>query len=103
MEKKRKVVVGVNQFQEDESTRPDVLRVDEEVGREQVQRLQAFRERRDAEKHSAAMKALEDAASTEGAPVFESILAAVEADATIGEISDTLRKVFGEYKGAPLI
>ncbi len=103
VEKKRKVVVGVNQFQEDESTRPDVLRVDEEVGREQVQRLQAFRGRRDAAKHGAAISALEDAASTPDAPVFERILDAVESDATIGEISDVLRRVFGEYKGAPLI
>jgi methylmalonyl-CoA mutase N-terminal domain/subunit len=103
VEKKRKVVVGVNQFQEDESTRPEVLRVDEEVGREQVQRLQAFRERRDAGKHASAVSALEDAASTPDAPVFERILGAVEAEATIGEISDVLRKVFGEYKGAPLV
>ncbi|MBW2264039.1 MAG: methylmalonyl-CoA mutase [Deltaproteobacteria bacterium] len=103
VEKKRKIVVGVNKFQEDESTRPDVLRVNEEVGREQVQRLQAFRARRDAQKHAAAIKTLEDAASTPDAPVFERILDAVEADATIGEISDVLRKVFGEYKGAPLI
>jgi methylmalonyl-CoA mutase N-terminal domain/subunit len=103
VEKGRKVVVGMNRFQEEERTRPEVLRVDEEVGREQIARLRAFRSRRDASRHAAALSALEDAASSPDAPLFERVLEAVEAHATVGEVSDVLRKVFGEYRGAPLV
>jgi methylmalonyl-CoA mutase N-terminal domain/subunit len=103
LEKERKVMVGMNRFQEEETLKPDVLRVDEEVGRGQIARLEAFRSRRDADRHAASLKALEDAASTPEAPLFERVLDAVEADATVGEISDVMRKVFGEYRGAPLV
>jgi len=103
VERKRKVIVGVNQFEEKETSRPEVLRVDEEVGREQVARLAAFRARRDASRHGAALSALESAAAEPGAPLFEHILEAVEAGATVGETSDVLRSVFGEYRGVPLL
>jgi methylmalonyl-CoA mutase N-terminal domain/subunit len=103
VESQRKTVVGVNRFAEDEATRPDLLRVDEEVARDQVERLREIRSRRDTAAHAAALESLRNAAADDSAPLFEHILAAVSAHATIGEISDVFRDVFGEYRGAPLV
>jgi methylmalonyl-CoA mutase N-terminal domain/subunit len=95
MEAGRRVIVGVNKFQVKEDLRPDVLRVDPAIGRRQAQKLAALRARRDNAAVSAALAALEDAARGT-ANLLPCILAAVEAWATLGEISDTLRRVFGE-------
>ena len=97
MEEGKRVVVGVNKFQTAEDIRPEVLRVDPEIGRRQAQKLAALRERRDNLAASAALTALEDAARG-SANLLPRILAAVEAWATLGEISDTLRRVFGEQQ-----
>jgi methylmalonyl-CoA mutase N-terminal domain/subunit len=96
------VVVGVNRFkQEDE--KPVVLqRIDESLERKQVERLQALRARRDAGLWKESLKRIEDAARS-GANLMPQIVAAVEAYATVGEISDTMRKVFGEYKEAVVV
>ncbi|HEY7355426.1 MAG TPA: methylmalonyl-CoA mutase family protein [Ktedonobacterales bacterium] len=95
MEAGRRVIVGVNKFQVKEDLRPDVLRVDPAIGRRQAAKLAALRARRDNAAASAALAALEDAARG-SANLLPRILAAVEAWATLGEISDTLRRVFGE-------
>ncbi len=97
VEEGRRVIVGVNKFQTKEDLRPDVLRVDPEIGRRQAQKLAALRSRRDNAAAGAALAALEDAARGT-ANLLPRILAAVEAWATLGEISDTLRKVFGEQQ-----
>jgi methylmalonyl-CoA mutase N-terminal domain/subunit len=97
MEEGKRVVVGVNKFQTAEDIRPDVLRVDPEIGRRQAQKLAALRERRDNLAVTAALSTLEDAARG-SANLLPRILAAVEAWATLGEISDTLRRVFGEQR-----
>ena len=96
------VVVGVNRFkQEDE--KPVVLqRIDEGLERKQVERVQALRARRHRGAWSESLKKIEDAARS-GANLMPQIVAAVEAYATVGEISDTLRKVFGEYKEAVVV
>ncbi len=97
VEEGKRVIVGVNKFQTKEDLRPDVLRVDPEIGRRQAQKLAALRSRRDNAAAGAALAALEDAARGT-ANLLPRILAAVEAWATLGEISDTLRKVFGEQQ-----
>jgi methylmalonyl-CoA mutase N-terminal domain/subunit len=97
LEAGRRVIVGVNKFQVTEDIRPEVLRVDPEIGRRQAQKLAALRQRRDNAATSAALAALEDAARGT-ANLLPRILAAVEAWATLGEISDTLRRVFGEQQ-----
>ncbi|MFI5271569.1 MAG: methylmalonyl-CoA mutase [Ktedonobacterales bacterium] len=92
-----KIVVGVNQFQVEGEQQPPILRVDPELGRQQAARLAALRATRDAAAVSAALAALEHAArGTDN--VVPRILAAVESYATLGEISDTLRRVFGEQR-----
>ncbi len=91
----RRVVVGVNKFAVAEEQPIDLLRVDPELGRQQAAKLEALRARRDNAGVTASLAALEQAARGRD-NLMPRILAAVEAYATLGEISDTLRRVFGE-------
>jgi methylmalonyl-CoA mutase N-terminal domain/subunit len=93
----RKVVVGVNKFQGGGEVHPPVFQVDPEVGRRLAAKLAELRARRDNTAVGAALAALEEAARG-SANLMPRILAAVEAYATLGEISDTLRRVFGEQR-----
>ncbi len=96
VESKDAIVVGVNKFQADEETIP-VLRVDAQIERDQVARLQAVRAKRDASNAKAALEAIGAAANgTEN--LLPRILTAVEAFVTVGEISNKLRTVWGEYR-----
>ena len=96
------VVVGVNRFTVDQEKPIPTLHMDESLERKQVERLRALRARRDAQPWEDSLKKVEDAARS-GANLMPHIVAAVEAHATVGEISDTMRKVFGEYKEAVVI
>jgi methylmalonyl-CoA mutase N-terminal domain/subunit len=92
-------IVGLNRFQIEEETSIPTLRVDPKVEQEQVERVRALRERRDAAATEAALVRLEEAArGTEN--LLPRILACVEADITVGEISHRLRRVWGEYQEA---
>ncbi len=90
------VVVGVNRFQSDEAPIP-VLRVDEKIERDQVARLRSVREKRDSQKAEACLASIEEAANGTS-NLLPHILTAVEAHVTVGEISNRLRKVWGEYR-----
>jgi methylmalonyl-CoA mutase N-terminal domain/subunit len=99
------IVVGVNRFVESdqEKAKPiPIQRIDEALERKQVERLRALRTRREAGPWQASLEQVEQAART-GNNLMPHIVAAVEANATVGEISDTLRKVFGEYKETVVI
>jgi len=102
VEKKEQVVVGVNDFIAEEERGIPTLRIDPQVEREQVQRLQALRARRDTHKTQAAIAELERRAAT-NENLMPAILGAVEAYATVGEISDALRRTFGEYQESVVI
>jgi methylmalonyl-CoA mutase N-terminal domain/subunit len=102
VDREQAVVVGVNRFAVDEEKPIPIERVDESLERKQVQRLQALRLRRDRTPWGSALQQIETAARS-GANLMPHILAAVEANATVGEISDTMRKVFGEYREAVVI
>jgi methylmalonyl-CoA mutase N-terminal domain/subunit len=97
VETKEQIVVGVNEFQVEEERQIPTLRVDPALEREQIARLQALRSRRNANKTQAALTELERRART-NENLLPAILAAVELFATVGEISDALRRVFGEYQ-----
>jgi methylmalonyl-CoA mutase N-terminal domain/subunit len=97
VETKEQIVVGVNDFQAEEERVIPTLRIDPALEREQVARLQALRSKRDAERTDAALAELKRRAET-GENLLPAILAAVENFATVGEISDSLRHVFGEYR-----
>ena len=96
------LVVGVNSFVAEEDRAVPTLRIDPEVERAQVARLHALRARRDSAKARAALAALESAAAATR-NVVPLILDAVESYATLGEIADALRHVFGEYRESVVI
>jgi methylmalonyl-CoA mutase N-terminal domain/subunit len=96
------VVVGVNRFQIEEEKPVPIQRIDPALEPKQVERLRALRAKRNAETWKAALLAVEDTARS-GDNLMPRILAAVEASATVGEISDAMRKVYGEYKEAVVI
>jgi methylmalonyl-CoA mutase, N-terminal domain len=96
------IVVGVNRFALEQETPVLTQHIDEGLENQQIERLRALRTRRDSGPWRAALQQVEDAARS-GANLMPVILEAVEACATVGEISDTLRKVFGEYKEAVVI
>jgi methylmalonyl-CoA mutase N-terminal domain/subunit len=95
IENKRRIIVGVNEYEQDTPKVP-ILKIDARVEKEQVERLRAFRASRDASAWSASMQRL-DAAARSTDNLVPVILDAVRANATVGEISDVLRRVFGEY------
>jgi methylmalonyl-CoA mutase N-terminal domain/subunit len=102
VERGEQVVVGVNRFQAEEERPIPTLRIDPEIERSQVARLNALRARRDAAKSRAALDAVERCARG-SENLMPAILAAVEAYATVGEISDVLRRAFGEYQESVVI
>jgi methylmalonyl-CoA mutase N-terminal domain/subunit len=98
VESQERVVVGVNEFTTRDAYHGKTLRVDPRARDDQMARLRALRDRRDNVRAQNALNALHDAARGT-ANLMPAILACVEAYATIGEICDTLRKEFGEYRG----
>ena len=97
LEEEQAIVVGVNRFVLEDEQRPALLRVDPALEKRQTAKLAALRERRDNERAGQALSALECAAAgTDNLLPF--IIDAVEAYATLGEISDAMRRVFGEQR-----
>jgi len=96
------IVVGVNAFQVDRENPIPLQRIDESLERKQVERLRAFRAKRDKGAWYSAIQGIEDAAR-HGDNVMPAVIQAVEANCTVGEISDAMRKVFGEYKEVMVI
>ncbi len=91
------IVVGVNRFRVEDELPVELLRIDEESEARQVERLRAFRANRDEARATAARAEL-NAAAREDRNLMPAILDCVRAEATLGEISDELRQVFGEYQ-----
>jgi methylmalonyl-CoA mutase, N-terminal domain len=102
IEKKDQIVVGVNDFVTEEKHKIPTLRIDAEIERSQVARLNALRAKRDSAKTQTAVEQLRRRAATPE-NLLPAILAAVEAYATVGEISDALRRVYGEYQESVII
>jgi methylmalonyl-CoA mutase, N-terminal domain len=102
VDRQEAIVVGVNRFTVEQEKPIPTQRIDEALERKQVERLRALRARRDAGPWQSSLQQVEDAARS-GANLMPHIVTAVEASATVGEISDTLRQVFGEYKETVVI
>jgi methylmalonyl-CoA mutase, N-terminal domain len=98
VESGEQVVVGMNRFTTDEPTTMALLRINEELERQQVERVQAVRARRDGQKVRDCLDRIEQAARSDE-NLMPHIISAVESYATLGEISDRMRIVFGEYTG----
>jgi len=97
IESGERVIVGVNKFQQQESSPKGLLKVDPEVRKMQVQRLAQLKSSRDGQKVKTALEGLRRTAQGEG-NLMGPILNCVRSYATLGEICDTLRGVFGEYE-----
>ena len=102
IERGEQIVVGVNKFVTAEEPMPELLRVDEAAQAEQIQRVKQVRANRDQARVDAILTRIEEAARTPDASLMPLFVEAVEAYATLGEITDVLRKVFGEYR-APIV
>lgn len=97
VESGERVIVGVNRYESTADDPISIHRVRPELEREQVRRLASIRGKRDSNVTAQAIEKLE-AAARDHENVMPYIINAVEALATVGEISDTFRRVFGEYK-----
>jgi len=102
VEKREKVIVGVNDFvQEDEEPIP-ILYIDDSTANRQLARLEDLRRTRDNDKARRALDALKDTARSTGNTMYP-LMDCVRAYATVGEMCDALREVWGEYEEVPLI
>ncbi len=97
VEKRERVIVGVNEYVEPDSRQIPILRVGPEVERAQAERLAALRAQRDSFRMAGSLQALQEAAST-SENLMPSLIDAVKAQATLGEICAALKEVFGTYK-----
>ncbi|MGB9740952.1 MAG: acyl-CoA mutase large subunit family protein [Candidatus Bathyarchaeia archaeon] len=98
VESKRRIIVGVNEFISEEETPIKILQIDPEIEKRLVERLKHLKQQRDKDKVEEALGKLRRAAELENENLMPYIIQAVRAYATLGEICDTLREIFGEYE-----
>jgi methylmalonyl-CoA mutase, N-terminal domain len=96
------IVVGVNRFEQDSESGVPIQRIDEDLERKQIERLRALRALRDHAKWKESLDQVRETARSSG-NLMPGIVGAVEAYATVGEISDAMRSVFGEYQETVVI
>ena len=96
VDREEAIVVGVNAFHLDDEKAIPLQRIDEALERNQVERLRSIRAKRDQGQWQAALQRVEETARGTG-NLMPVIVEAVEANATVGEISDAMRHVYGEY------
>ncbi len=102
IENKDRIVVGVNEFQVDEKTKPELLKVDPVIGENQKAKLKKIKDSRDNETVNEKLEAIKESAKS-GENLMPHILKAVKEYATLGEICSVLRKEFGEYKESVIL
>ncbi|MEY3349345.1 MAG: hypothetical protein RLY46_1384 [Bacteroidota bacterium] len=97
IEEKEKIIVGVNQFATQDATNTPVFKIDDQVRVAQVERLKKLKSNRNQQKSLACLSAIKEAAAN-NTNLMPLVIEAVENYCTLGEISDTLRSVFGEHR-----
>lgn len=97
VEEKERIIVGVNEFKIEEEIKPKILKVDPEIEKVQIERLKDLKERRDNNAVKVALSTLKEKARTDE-NLVPYIFEAVKVYATLQEISDVLRDVFGVYQ-----
>ncbi|ACJ16598.1 methylmalonyl-CoA mutase, N-terminus of large subunit [Thermococcus onnurineus NA1] len=102
VEEKKRIIVGVNEFIVDEPLDVEILKVDPSIREKQIERLKKLRSERDNKKVEEALDKLRNAAEKEDENLIPYIIEAHRHLATLGEVTDVLREVWGEYR-APLI
>ncbi len=98
IESQESIIVGMNKFQTNEKSEMNLLKVDDSIRTIQMDKIHALKSERDSESVQAALLNLSETAKN-GTNVMPTIITAVENKATLGEVADTLRDVFGEYSG----
>ena len=96
IERREKIIVGVNKFATQEDTKPAGFKIDDSIRQVQSQKLAALRSRRNPDRCRQTLRQLAENART-GSNLMPVVIEAVEQYCTLGEIADTLREVFGEY------
>lgn len=97
VESKKEIVVGMNEFVQNEPYPTDILKVSEEVSRDQITRLKAFKAKRDPKVVASYLEKIQTAARGQD-NLMPLLVAAVEHNVTLGEVADSLRQVFGLFK-----
>jgi methylmalonyl-CoA mutase N-terminal domain/subunit len=97
VESNQRIIVGVNKFATPQKESFSLLNIDPSLEERQIKKLMRLREKRNNAKTIFCLKELEKVAASDG-NIMPAIIEAIEAYATIGEMSDSLRKVFGEYR-----
>ncbi len=97
IEEKKRIIVGVNEFQSEEEPMKDLLRVNPEIEKKQVEKLTLLKNKRNEAEVRENLLMLKDKASSDQ-NVMPAIIKCVKSYASLGEICDQLRGVFGEYK-----
>lgn len=98
IEKNQRIIVGLNEYSKDEKIEIPLLKIGEEIAERQKKRIGKVKAERNSEQVNSALQKIKQVAATEE-NIFPYILDAVKTYATIGEICDVLREVFGEWKG----
>ena len=102
IERKERIIVGVNEFKVEEKTKPELLKVNPIIGENQKAKLKKIKDSRDNEVVYEKLVAIKESAKS-GENLMPHILEAVKEYATLGEICEVLRKEFGEYKESVIL
>ncbi len=97
LNQKERIIVGVNDFVQEDTEVPELMKVPDSVSQDQINNLKKVKSERDQEKVDKVLSKLKEIASTDN-NIFPVVLDAVRARASLGEISNTLRDVFGVYR-----
>ena len=100
IDQRERIIVGVNDFVEEGPPGIDILKITQETEDAQVQRLKALKASRDQRRHQEALLRLKSNAK-QGVNVMPALIEAAKADATVGEMMDAMKSVFGAYDGGP--
>lgn len=98
IEKKEKIIVGINRFIEETESKTDILRIDDSIRKIQSDKLTKLRAKRNNDEVKQCLKNIAQSA-TEDKNIMPAVIDAVEHYATLGEIADSLRAIYGEYRG----
>ena len=97
IESKEKIIVGVNEYQSEESNKIPVFKIDARIQQAQIEKIKVLKANRDQALAQNCLVAITEAVNS-GQNMMPAVIAAVEAKCTLGEISDVLRNLFGEYQ-----
>jgi methylmalonyl-CoA mutase N-terminal domain/subunit len=102
VESGQRVIVGVNRYQQDDDAEPALLKIDPALESQQIERVRALRARRDSAAVEAALARLGADAAHDDRNLLPAIVDAATADATLGEMCDALRGVWGVWRETPV-